>query len=59
MSDHPATLQVQVKLLLRHLEDARARLAEDTFLLEATLAFWVVGARVDLRDRDLLLVHAL
>ena len=57
MADHPAAVQVEVELLLRHLEDARAGLAEHALLAEAALALRVVGAAVDLRDRDLLLLH--
>ena len=58
VADHPAALQVEVELLLGHLVDAGPGLAEHALLAEAALALRVVGAAVDLRDRDLLLLHA-
>jgi hypothetical protein len=58
VADHPAAMQVEVELLLRHLVDARAGLAEHALLAEAPLALGVERATVDLRDRDLLLLHA-
>jgi hypothetical protein len=59
MADHPAALEIEVELLLGHLEDAWPWLAEHAFLLEAAIAFGVVGAGVDLRNWNLLVVHAL